>query len=116
MERFWGLAAPDIVMATDRRWPGGGEFHGREEFERFLGQFTEAFSDVHYENTQAPAAHGADVALFTGKWVGQGAASGIETISFEFSMVMRLNHDGLMAESRFFFDAEAAKEYARSPT
>jgi hypothetical protein len=70
---------------------------------------------VRFENTKPAVAFGEDVALFTGKWVGLGAASGIETASFEFSVVNRVE-GGVMAESRFFFDLDEARGFAQSLT
>jgi ketosteroid isomerase-like protein len=103
---------PDCVLATDPRWPGGGEFHGVAEIQRFTSQFLEAFAGVRFEETHQAETIG-DWGHFRGRWVGQGLASQIETASFEFSMIVRLV-DGRIAEARYFFDTDEAREFARS--
>ncbi len=101
-------------MSTDPSWPDGGEFHTRADYVRFIGQFVEAFEWIRFEETQAPQVVG-QYAIFRGAWVGEGNASGLETRSPEFSVV--LSSDGeLITEARFFFDPEAAREQAESRT
>lgn len=112
-EAFWELTHPDIVLATDPRWPGGGEFHGADEYRRFMAQFLEAFEGIRFQEERPPEVVG-DWALFHGRWVGLGAASGIATASAAFWAACRAR-DGLIAEARFFFDETDARE-AVSPT
>jgi hypothetical protein len=101
------MADPDILLATDPSWPDGGEFRGIEEYERFMGQFLEAFEGIQFKEESAPEAIGG-VALFHGRWVGLGAASGIETASAPFWVLVKARA-GKIAEARFYFDEEAAR-------
>ncbi len=101
-------------MATDRNWPGGGTYHGREEFKRFLEQFLEAFSKIRFDEVTEPEIVGS-APVFRGHWTGSGQASGIEASSVDFSVVF-WSHDGRIDETRFFFDDEEAREFARSRT
>jgi len=101
------------VLATDPRWPGGGEFRGKAEFRRFMGQFLEAFAGIRFKEEREPEVLG-DAALFRGRWVGEGASSGIETASVPFWVIYR-SRNGLITESRFYFSESAARE-AASPT
>jgi len=102
------------VVATDARWPGGGEFRGAGEFRRFMSQFFEAFDWVRFEQTREPEMIG-DWLHYRGRWVGVGHASQIETASPEFSQIS-VWEDGLITESRFFFSEREAREHAGSPT
>ena len=110
LEAFRELQHPQIVMVTDRMWPGGGSYEGLEAFERFLEQFREAFSDVRFEPSREPEAIG-EFALFRGRWVGTGASTGIQTESFEFSIVFG-SREGLIDLARFFVSDEAARKFA----
>ena len=101
-------------MATDKTWPGGGTFHGREEFKRFLGQFLEAFSTVRFEKTREPEIVGG-APIFCGHWRGAGQASGVETSSVDFFVVF-WSREGVIDEVRFFFGEAEAREHARSRT
>lgn len=111
MDAFWELVHPDVVMATDRSWPGGGEYRGAAAFRRFMQQFLEAFQDVRFEQEEPPRDFGRR-ALLRGRWVGSGAASHIEAASPSFSVVLEAR-DGLVSGAWFFFDAARAEERAR---
>jgi hypothetical protein len=114
MDGFWALQHPDIVMATDPTWPGGGEYGSREGFKHFLAQFTESFAWIKFEQVDDPRVAGR-YGIFRGTWVGAGLASGAETRSAEFSVV--LTSDGeLVTEVRFYFHDEDALEFASSQT
>ncbi len=114
MEGFWALQHPDVVMVTDPTWPGGGEYGSREGFKHFLGQFTEPFEWIKFEMVDEPRVAGR-FGIFRGVWVGAGLASGIETRSAEFSVL--LTSDGERAtEVRFFFRDEEALEFVSSQT
>jgi len=80
MERFWATIDPDCVLRTDPTWPGGGEFRGTEAVAGFLEEFLSAFADIHFEEDAEPVETAGGVVL-RGRWVGSGAASGIETES-----------------------------------
>jgi ketosteroid isomerase-like protein len=114
LEAVWALTHPEVVVATDPRWPDGGVHRGIEEFQAFMGRFLEAFEDVRFEELEDPERIG-NWGLLRGKWVVHGAASGIESDSLHFSVLFRVR-DGLIIESRFFFDDDEALEHARSPT
>lgn len=43
-EEWW---TDDIEMVEDPRWPGAGEFHGREEVARRFYEYFQAFDDGH---------------------------------------------------------------------
>ncbi len=79
-----------------------------------MARFLEAFDEVRFEEDQDAERIG-DWGLLRGKWIVHGAASGIESDSLHFSVLFRVR-DGLITESRFFFDDSEALEYARSPT
>jgi hypothetical protein len=101
-------------MASDPRWPDGGVHHGIEEFQAFMARFLEAFDGIRFEEVRDAELSG-DWGIFHGKWVGHGAASGLEAMSFEFTVLFR-EREGLITEARFFFNPEEGREYARSPT
>lgn len=101
-------------MVTDRDWPGGGEYRGREEFKRFMQQFMEAFATIRFEQVTEPEIVGS-TPVFRGHWTGAGMTSGIEASSVDFSVVF-WSRDGLITEIRFFFHDAEAREYARSRT
>ena len=111
LDGLWELVHPDIVMATDPRWPGGGEYRGLEAYKRFMAQFTEAFASVRFEEEREPETVG-EWALFRGRWIGPGATSGIETPSPWFTVAVRV-HDARIGEMRFFFLDEEARDYVR---
>ena len=100
------------MIATDPRWPGGGEFHGTESYRRFMDQFLEAFAGVRFKPESEPEVQ-SDAVIYHGRWHGLGAASGIETSSVPFWVVFRAR-DGLIGEARFFFEEERAREEASS--
>lgn len=81
MERFWATIAPDCVLRTDPTWPGGGEFRGTEAIAGFVEEFLSAFGDIHFEEDAEPVETDRGIAM-RGRWIGSGAASGIETQSF----------------------------------
>lgn len=111
LEGFWAMPyADDLVVATDPSWPGGGEFHGIDEFRRFIGQFLEAFDEIRFEEDAEPEIVG-DAAIFHGRWIGLGATSGIETASPAFFVVFRAVA-GRTTEVLFFFSGEAARANA----
>ncbi len=112
MDDFWGLMHPEVVMVTDPLWPGGGTYEGIDGFKRFLEQFVEAFSEVHWEQVREPEVI-RDLALFRGRWVGSGASTGIEAASVEFSVVFAAR-DGRVDLVRFSFDDDEARGFAAS--
>ena len=112
MDAFWELVHPDCVMATDARWPGGGEYNGREAYRRFLEQFMEAFAEVRFAEDREPE-HVGDWTLFHGCWVGSGASTGIESASPAFTVAI-LARDGTIREARFFFVEDEAREFVAS--
>lgn len=85
MDRFWATLEPDCVLITDRRWPGGGEFRGTEAIAGFVDEFRSAFSEIHFEESAEPLETERGVRM-SGRWVGSGAASGIETHSFDITV------------------------------
>jgi hypothetical protein len=97
-------------MVTDPRWPGGGEFRGQVAFRRFMDQFLEAFAGIRFQEEREPEVL-ADAALFNGRWIGMGVSSRIETASVPF-WVLHRSRNGLITESRFFFDEAEAREAA----
>ena len=110
---LWDLVDPDVVLVTDPSWPGGGEFRGSEQYQWFMTQFLEAFEGIRFQPESEPEAIG-EAALFHGRWVGLGAASGAETTSMPFWVAVR-SSQGRVTEAGFFFDEEKARE-ALSPT
>ena len=82
MDRFWATIDDECVLITDRRWPGGGEFRGREAIGGFVDEFLSAFAEIHFEESTEPVETERGVRL-AGRWVGSGLASGIETHSFD---------------------------------
>jgi hypothetical protein len=109
-----GLLASDYLLVTDPSWPGGGEYRGIDAYRRFMAQFLEAFGGIRFQSESEPEAIG-DFGLFQGRWLGLGAASGIETVSEPF-WVLVLARDGKVSESRFFFGEAKAREHATSLT
>jgi len=85
LDRFWAVVAPDSVLITDRRWPGGGTFRGTEEIGGFVDEFLSAFAEIHFEEDADPVETGDGIRM-SGRWVGSGAASGAETHSFEITV------------------------------
>ena len=108
--RFFSLATPDYVARTDVRWPGGGEFRGRDELMRFLEQFLDPWEELRYERTDDPEIINGHV-VERGRWAGRGRATGIEG-SIDFTSVATFR-DGLMARSDFFIDHDEALRFAR---
>jgi ketosteroid isomerase-like protein len=109
-DRFFSLTTSDYVVRTDPRWPGGGEFHGRDELLRFLEQFLEPWEELRYERMAEPEPINGCV-VERGRWAGRGRATGIEG-SIEFTSVATLR-DGLVARIDFFIDHGEALEFVR---
>jgi hypothetical protein len=100
----------DVVMVTAAEWPGGGIFRGREECERFLAQFEEAWARIRLEYSDPEVIEGRIFA--PSRWVTEGHASGIES-TVDFFSVTTLRGD---RACRFdaFFRRSLALEFART--
>ncbi len=107
-ERFYSLAGEELSVRTDRRWPGGGQFQGRDEITRFLGQFLEPWAEIRYRRTTAPERQG-DRWLERGRWEGSGASTGIPG-TIDFSLVFSVSGDRIQRLD-FFIDHEDAVEF-----
>lgn len=113
-KRFYSLFTADFVVATDPAWPGGGEYRGREEFERFISQFLEPWEELRYEPAGEPFAVNGRL-IQRGTWVARGRTTGIPG-TLEFSVVTTVR-DGLIARGDFFLSERDAVEFAqRAPT
>ena len=99
----------DAAVTTETTWPGGGRFEGRDDVRRFLAQFLEGFGRVAFEESAEPEDLG-EWALFHGRWIGSGRASGIETTTREFHVAV-LARESLIKEIRFFWDERGARAY-----
>jgi hypothetical protein len=109
-DALYALTTPGFVVRTDERWPGGGEFHGREAQQRFFDQFLEPWETLSYERTAEPEVIGSRV-VERGAWIGTGRSTGIEG-RIDFTAVATLT-DGLVARTDFFIDHDAAMAFAR---
>jgi hypothetical protein len=105
------LMSPALTMRTAPEWPGGGEFHGYSEFEGFMDQFEESWGQVTYETLGEPEVLG-EALLWPSRWKARGLSSGIET-EVDFWGVFRFE-GGRVSRLDFFFDRDAALEFARS--
>ncbi len=79
-----------------------------------MARFLEAFEGIRFQSESEPAVVG-ELALFHGRWVGLGAASGIETESMPF-WVVTLAREGQIFEAHFYFDESRAREHVTSQT
>jgi hypothetical protein len=109
-DAFYSLTTEDYSARTDPRWPGGGGYHGREETERFLGQFLEPWEELRYERRADPVMVGGR-AVERGAWLGTGRSTGLGG-EIEFTVVATMR-DGLLARSDFFIDHNEALAFAR---
>ena len=97
--------APDVVYREDPRWPGAGEFHGREAaVARFAGYMT-SLSGVSTRVKEVEAR--GDLAFCTVEVVGHGVASDapIDHVWGYFACV----RDGMITEIEAFLDPEQAR-------
>lgn len=111
-EGLFALTDPDIVLATDPSWPGGGEYRGMAAYRRFMDDFFDTFDEVRFVAVAEPEVV-EDWLLLRGHWTGTGVSSGIETSSEDFTMLNRAAN-GLMTDVRAYFDDAKAREYASS--
>lgn len=109
--RFYSLFTPDFVVATDPAWPGGGEYRGREQFERFVEQFLEPWEELRYEPAGEPFEVNGRL-IQRGSWVGRGRTTGIPG-RVEFSVVTTARGERI-ARGDFFLSERDAIEFARS--
>jgi hypothetical protein len=108
----WAAALPEhAVLVTDPLWPDGGRFEGREAWLEFLRKWEEAWSSIHYQVDDAEQIGEAVVAR--SRWIVRGTSSEIDT-EVSFSAVVRIDEQGGLRSSHFFFDHDRALEFARS--
>jgi hypothetical protein len=111
LDTLFALARPDFAIKTDPLWPDGGEFTGREQIERFLGQFLEPWESLRFERTGEPEVIGGKL-LQPGAWVGRGRATGIDgRIDFT---VIATYEQGLTSRLDFFIKHEDALAFANA--
>jgi hypothetical protein len=109
LDGMFSLLTTDILLRTDPGWPGGGEFHGREEITRFAMDFIDPWDDVRYETAEEAASVGGRL-VKRGRWSATGHASGIHG-TIEFTSV--LSFDGpLITRMSVFLDHDEALAFA----
>jgi ketosteroid isomerase-like protein len=100
-ERWW---TEDIEMIEDPRWPGAGEFHGREQV---AGRFQEYFQTLDEGSADLQAVHGdGDVVVLDLVFSARGAGSGAR-VQQRWAWVVALR-DGRVASIRPFLDFDEA--------
>jgi hypothetical protein len=110
-EGMFSLQTDDIAVRSDPRWPGGGEFRGREEIMRFMDQFLEPWEEIRYQAVSNPIEVNGRL-VERGSWVGSGRSSGIPgTVEFT---VVTSPRAGRMARMDVFLSHKDAVDYARS--
>ncbi len=109
-DRLFTLVGDDLTLSTDPAWPGGGEFHRREEIEPFIEEFDDPWDQVRYEALSEPSEVNGRL-IERGAWSGRGRASRIAG-KIEFSAVVAFD-GGLPSRLNVFFEHDDALDFAR---
>jgi ketosteroid isomerase-like protein len=107
MDAFMEFFAADIETIPDASggWPESRPFRGRDEWRTFIEDASSAWIDARWDTTEAFAL-GADRVVHRGPWGGEGAASGIDTVS-SLTGIFTIR-DGLIARAEYYFDHHRA--------
>jgi hypothetical protein len=108
-DRYLAYTAPDFVVCTDSRAPGGQVTVGLAGIERFVEHIQEDGTEFAYEFIEGPVAEG-DRVFSHDRWT---VGTGDEARSMEFFSVCTYR-DGLVARVDMFADRKTALEFARS--
>jgi hypothetical protein len=108
-EALYESTTPDFTAKTDPRWPGGGEFSGREAQMRFFEQFLDPWEKLRYERVGEPTALNGRM-VERGAWIGVGRTTGIEG-RLDFTVVTTFE-DGLVKRLDFFISHDEALAFA----
>jgi ketosteroid isomerase-like protein len=110
LDRYLETFAPDAVFNPDPSWPEQGPFTG-EAIGRFLRNYMDAWEHAEIA-IEAIEGYG-EVVLMRCRWIIRGAGSGID-LPTAFSLVFRIDDEGLIRRSDAFFDEAEARRYAAS--
>jgi hypothetical protein len=108
LEGYLETFAPDAVFNPDPSWPEQGPFTG-EAIGRFLRNYLDAWE--HAEIVLDAIEGYGEVVLLRCRWIIRGAGSGID-LPTAFSIVFRIDDEGLIRRSDAFFDEAEARRYA----
>jgi ketosteroid isomerase-like protein len=111
IETFFAGFDRDVVFIPDPEWPEPGPFVGRDAFAEFLESFRGAWEEDRLE-VESVEDHDA-VALGRCRWIVSGAASGAP-VPATFSVVVRLEPNGLASRVAAFFDHDEALRWAEA--
>jgi ketosteroid isomerase-like protein len=108
LDTLEGFYTPDVEALPDASvFPEAGPLRGREEWRVWIDQIGAAWTAPHYGISELFAADDGRV-VHRGDWGGEGATSGIETVS-SITGVYTVR-DGQVSRVEYFFDhAEALK-------
>jgi hypothetical protein len=109
METFFAGFDREVVFSPDPQWPEPGPFVGRDAFAEFFETFRGAWEESRLEVDHVEERAGFELAHC--RWIVSGAASGA-TVLAGFSVVVRLEADGLARRVAAFFDHDEALRWA----
>jgi SnoaL-like domain len=111
METFLAGFDRDVVFRPDPQWPEPGPFVGREAFAEFLNSFRGAWEEdrLDVDNVEDLGA----LLVARCRWTLSGAASGA-AVPARFTILVRLEPNGLATSTAAFFDHDEALRWAES--
>jgi hypothetical protein len=111
MEAFLAGFDREVVFSPDPEWPESGPFEGLGAFTEFLVGFRGAWEQDRLDVDRVEDQDGLAVARC--RWTVSGVASGA-TVPAGFTIVVRLEANGLASRVAAFFDHDEALRWAES--
>ena len=111
MEAFLAGFDREVVFNPDPQWPEPGPFVGREAFAEFLEGFRAAWEQDRLELDGVEDRDALTIARC--RWIVSGAASGAP-VPTPFTIVVRLETNGLASRVAAFFEYDEALRWADS--
>ena len=110
LDALMELCAPDIEVFPDASvFPEADPLRGRDEYRRWLEEANSAWISARNDTIEAFALRG-DRVVHRGEWGGEGAASGVETVSSVTSIWTVRN--GQITSGEYYFDHHQALKAA----